>query len=409
LGHLGALFNPTHGWGGFDTSSDGGSYLLMSAEPRLSDHEKALYSRQIRLPGVGEAGQLRLRDSKVLVLGAGGLGSPVGLYLAAAGVGLIGIADPDKVEISNLHRQIVHGFDTLGLPKTISAAEALGEINPGLKVALHPEGFTVDNAAELVARYDLVVDGTDNFSTRFLAADACVLGARPLVHGSVLRETGQVGVFLPASGCYRCIYPVMPDPTSVPTCADAGVFGATCGVVGSWMASEVIAVILAKRRTSRLLVIDAAAGTSKSISLGVDPGCPACGASPTIRSLEKSAYASTLCPTPYSMTATPLEITVKEARNLLAGANPPILIDVREVDEHAVCRIDGARLIPMHSVPARLAEIPQDIPILVHCHHGGRSMKVTQFLRSKGYVAVSNIKGGIDAWSLEIDPKVPRY
>ena len=381
----------------------------MSAEPRLSDHERALYSRQMRLPGVGESGQLRLRDAKVLLLGAGGLGSPVGLYLAAAGVGLIGIADPDKVEVSNLHRQIVHGFDTLGLPKTISAAEALGEINPGLKVALHPEGFTVENAADLVARYDVVVDGTDNFATRFLAADACALGGCPLVHGSVLRESGQVGVFLPKSGCYRCLYPVIPDAASVPTCADAGVFGATCGVIGSWMASEAIAVLLAKRAASRLLVIDVAAGTSRLIARAPDPACPCCGAAPTIRALDKSAYAPAVCPTPPPMSETPLEVTVEEAQRLLAGPNPPLLIDVREADEYAVCRIAGSRLIPMNTVPTRLAEIPQDVPVLVQCHHGGRSMKVTQFLRSKGYSRVSNLKGGIDAWSLKVDPAVPRY
>lgn len=381
----------------------------MSADVRLTDHERALYARQIRLPGVGEAGQLRLREAKVLLLGAGGLGSPVGLYLAAAGVGLVGIADPDKVEISNLHRQIVHGFDTLGLPKTISAAEALGEINPGLKVALHPEGFTVGNAADLVARYDLVVDGTDNFATRFLAADACVLGARPLVHGSVLRETGQVGVFLPGSGCYRCLYPVMPDAASVPTCTEAGVFGATCGVIGSWMASEVISVLLGKRKASRLLVVDVEAGTSRLLALSADPVCPCCGAAPVIRSLEKAAYAPIACPATPSMSETPLEITVEEAQRLLAGPNPPLILDVRETDEYAICRIEGSRLIPMNSVPARLAEIPQDVPVLVQCHHGGRSMKVTQFLRAKGYARVTNLKGGIDAWSLKVDPSVPRY
>jgi adenylyltransferase/sulfurtransferase len=381
----------------------------MSADPRLSDHERALYSRQIRLPGVGESGQLRLRDAKVLLLGAGGLGSPVGLYLAAAGVGVIGIADPDKVEISNLHRQVIHGFDTLGLPKTVSAAEALGEINPGLKVALHPEGFTVENAAELVARYDVVVDGTDNFATRFLAADACVLGRRPLVHGSVLRESGQVGVFLPGAGCYRCLYPVIPDAASVPTCADAGVFGATCGVIGSWMASEVIAILQGRRTASRLQVIDVAAGSSQLLALSADPSCPCCGSSPRILALEKSAYAPTLCPASTPMSESPLEVTVEEASQLLSGPNPPVLIDVREPDEYAVCRIEGARLIPMNTVPARLAEIPRDVPVLVQCHHGGRSMKVTQFLRAKGFAHVSNLKGGIEAWSLKVDPKVPRY
>lgn len=382
----------------------------MSAEPRLTEHERALYARQIRLPGVGEAGQWKLRSAKVLLLGAGGLGSPAALYLAAAGVGHLGIADPDKVEVSNLHRQVLHGFDTLGLPKTISAAEALAEVNPGLQVALHPEGFTPANAAELVARYDLVVDGTDNFATRFLAADACVLGGRPLVHGSVLRAEGQVGVFLPGAGCYRCVYPVMPEAASVPTCAEAGVLGATCGVVGSWMASESLAVLLGRRTSSRLQVLDLDAGTSRALGLVADPACPVCGSAPSIRDLDPSRYApvcGTLSPAP--MSDQPLEVSVQEASRLLASAQPPLLLDVREPSEHAVCRIAGARLIPMNSIPARLAEIPQGVPILVHCHHGGRSLKVTQFLRAKGYAQVSNVQGGIEAWSLQIDPQVPRY
>lgn len=382
----------------------------MSTDARLGPHERELYSRQMRLSGVGEEGQLKLKSAKVLVLGAGGLGSPAALYLAAAGVGLLGIADPDKVELSNLHRQVLHGFDTLGLPKTISAAEALSELNPGLQVVLHPEGFTVDNAAELVARYDLVVDGTDNFATRFLAADACVLAAKPLVHGSVIRSEGQVGVFLPQAGCYRCVYPVMPDAASVPTCAEAGVWGATCGVVGSWMASEVIAVLLGRRTQSRLQVIDVEAGSGRVVKLTADPSCPACGAHPSIRALEKATYQPTTCATsPTSMSEHPLEVSIEEAARLLASAQPPVLIDVREPGEHATCCIAGAKLIPMATVPERLAEIPQDVPVLIHCHHGGRSLRVTQFLRAKGFTKVSNVQGGIDAWSLKIDPKVRRY
>lgn len=385
----------------------------MSAEPRLTEHERALYARQLRLPGVGESGQLKLRAAKVLLLGAGGLGSPVGLYLAAAGVGTLGIADPDKVEVSNLHRQILHGFDTLGLPKTISAAEALAEINPGLAITLHPEGFTPENAAELVARYDLIVDGTDNFATRFLTADACVLGRKPLVHGSVLRAEGQVGVFLPGAGCYRCVYPVMPDPASVPTCAEGGVLGATCGVIGSWMASEVISVLLGQRRESRLQVVDLTAGTSRVLRLSADPACPACGASPFIRDLAPSRYAATCratpIPAPTTMSTHPLEVSIEEAHRQLISAQPPFLLDVREPSEFAICQLPGAKLIPLNSIPERLAEIPRDVPVLVHCHHGGRSMKATQFLRAKGYAQVSNVQGGIDAWSLKVDPKVRRY
>jgi adenylyltransferase/sulfurtransferase len=345
-----------------------------------------------------------------LVLGAGGLGSPAALYLAAAGVGLLGIADPDQVELSNLHRQVLHGFDTLGLPKTISAAEALSEINPGLKIALHPEGLTCENAAELVARYDLVVDGTDNFATRFLAADACVLAGKPLIHGSVIRSEGQVGVFLPKQGCYRCVYPVMPAAASVPTCADAGVWGATCGVVGSWMASEVIAVLLGRRTQSRLHLVDVDAGTARVVHLAADSACPVCGHAPTILSLEKTSYQPTACqPTPTSMSEHPLEVSIEEAARLLASAQPPLLIDVREPSEHATCCIACAKLIPMALVPERLAEIPQGVPVLIHCHHGGRSLRVTQFLRAKGYAQVSNVQGGIDAWSLKVDPKVRRY
>lgn len=381
----------------------------MPADARLSDHERALYARQIRLPGLGEAGQARLRDSRVLVLGAGGLGSPLALYLASAGVGRIGIADPDKVEISNLHRQIIHGFDTLGLPKTISAAEALAEINPGLQVALHPEGFTPENALELASRYDLVADGTDNFATRYLAADACVLAGKPLVQGSVLRSAGQVAAFLPRCGCYRCVYPVMPDAASVPTCAEGGVLGATCGVIGSWMASEVLSVLLGQRTQSRLQIVDIAAGTSRVLQLAADPACPVCGTAPSIRTIDSSRYNPVCAPAPATMSEHPLEVSVEEAHRQLTGAHPPVLIDVREPDEHAICSIAGAKLIPMGMVPQRLAEIPQDVPVLIHCHHGGRSLRVTQFLRAKGYSKASNVKGGIDAWSLKVDPKVARY
>lgn len=381
----------------------------MSADAHLGPHERELYARQMGLPGVGEAGQLKIKHAKVLLLGAGGLGSPAALYLAAAGVGFIGVADPDKVELSNLHRQILHGFDTLGLPKTISAAEALSEINPGLTIALHPEGFTPENAVALVARYDLVVDGTDNFATRFLAADSCVLAGKPLVHGSVLRSEGQVGVFLPQAGCYRCVYPVMPAASSVPTCAEAGVWGATCGVVGSWMAAEVIAVLLGQRTSSRLQLVDVSAGTARVVQLKPDTDCPVCGHRPSILTITKDTYTPTLCPTQTAMSDHPLEVSIEETARQLASPTPPLLIDVREPSEHATCCISGAKLIPMASLPERLAEIPQGVPVLIHCHHGGRSMKVTQFLRAKGYTMVSNVQGGIEAWSLKIDPKVRRY
>lgn len=373
--------------------------------PSLQD----LYGRQMRLPGHGEDGQRRLAAARVLVIGAGGLGSPAALYLAAAGVGTLGIADPDRVELSNLHRQVLHRASTLGMPKTVSAAETLAELNPALEIVLHPEGFVPGNALELAGRYDVIVDGADNFGTRFLAADAAVLACRPLVHGSVLRAEGQVGIFMPGAGCYRCLYPQMPDPASVPTCGEAGVLGATCGVLGSWMASEAVAVILGRREGSRLILVDAEAGSAKPVGLARDAGCPCCGQAPSIRGIDASRYAAP-CPVVLSaMSEHPIEITVEEASRLLAQPAPPVLIDVREADELAICRIPGSMHIPLAELPERLAEIPAGRPLLIHCHHGGRSLRATQFLRARGRGDVSNVKGGIDAWSRQVDPSVPRY
>lgn len=374
--------------------------------PSLQD----LYGRQMRLPGHGEQGQVRLREARVLLVGAGGLGSPAALYLAAAGVGTLGIADPDAVELSNLHRQILHGHESLGLPKTVSAAEAIAAINPAIRVALHPEGLLPASALDLVRRYDLVLDGADNFATRFLAADACVLARKPLVHGSVLRFAGQVGVFLPGAGCYRCLYPMMPDAASVPTCGEAGVLGAACGVIGSWMAAEAVAVLLGRRVASRLLLVDVEAGSTRAVGVVRDPACPCCGDAPTLRGIDPSAYAAACPPSPpLAMSSLPLEITVVEAKRLLDQADPPVLVDVREADELAICRIPGSLHIPLAELPGRLAEIPAGRPVLIHCHHGGRSLRATQFLRRAGREAVSNVQGGIEAWSRQIDPSVPRY
>lgn len=375
----------------------------------MSSTLHARFGRQMRLPGHGEAGQARLAEARVLLVGVGGLGSPAALYLAAAGVGTIGIADPDKVELSNLHRQVLHGADSIGMPKTMSAAETLASVNPTLRLVLHPEGFRPDNALELAGRYDVVVDGADNFSTRFLAADACVLARKPLVHGSVLRATGQVGVFLPGLGCYRCLYPRIPDASSVPTCAEAGVLGATCGVVGSWMASEALAVLLGRRSESRLVLIDVDAGATRAVIVPRDAACPACGDRPDIVGIMPSRY-DAACATPATAPADcPLEISVAEARELLGQAGPPLLLDVREADELAICRLPGSLHIPLGDLPSRLAEVPRDRMVIVQCHHGGRSLRATHFLRSKGHPRVTNLKGGIDAWSLRIDPSVPRY
>lgn len=366
----------------------------------------------MRLPQVGEDGQRMLLGAKVLLVGVGGLGSPVALYLAAAGVGIMGLADPDRVTLSNLHRQVLHSFDTLGLPKTVSAAEALSALNPGLRVALYPEGLTPANAEELVRRYDVIVDGADNFSTRFLVSDAAVLAGKPLVHGSILQDAGQVGVFLPKQGCYRCLYPQMPDSASVPTCAEAGVLGATCGVVGAWMASEVIAIILGQRQHSRLTLVNLDAGSARTLAITPEPACLTCSSQATLRRIDPAQYAPSCAPSapaPFMSATLPLEVSVEELVRLRSTTPQAILLDVREASEVAFCQMGATHHIPLGQLGERWAELPKDLPILIHCHHGGRSMKATQFLRAKGLAAVSNVAGGIEAWSCRIDPKVPRY
>jgi sulfur-carrier protein adenylyltransferase/sulfurtransferase len=373
----------------------------------MSSDLTSRYGRQMRLPGFGEAGQRRLLGARVLLVGAGGLGSPAALYLAAAGVGTLGLADPDGVELSNLHRQILHGAESLGTPKVISAAETLGALNPTVRVVLHGEGLLPSNALDLIRGYDLVVDGADNFPTRFLANDACVLAGKPLVHGSILGSGGQVGLFLPGRGCYRCLYPEMPDPASVPTCGEAGVLGATCGVIGSWMASEALAILLGQRDASRLILAEVGAGTSRCLAIKPDPACPCCGRAPAVRAIDPAAYGpSCAAMTPGSC---PLEITVEETRDLLKAGGGVVLLDVREPDELAICRMGATHHIPLGQLGERWGELPTGARILVHCHHGGRSLRATHFLRSKGLSAVSNVKGGVDAWSCRIDPSVPRY
>lgn len=372
----------------------------------MSNDLTARFGRQMRLPGFGETGQRALLGARVLLVGAGGLGSPAAIYLAAAGVGTLGVCDPDAVEISNLHRQVLHGAESLGTPKVISAAETIGALNPETRVVLHGEGLVPANALELVRAYDLVVDGADNFATRFLVSDACVLADRPLVHGSILGSGGQVGVFLPGKGCYRCLYPSMPDPASVPTCGEAGVLGATCGVIGSWMASESIAVLLRSRLGSSLILAEVAGGGARRLRIEPDPACPCCGGRPAIRGIDPAAYLPTC--SPMRPEDCPLEITVEEARDLVAGREV-VLLDVREPDELEICRMGATHHIPLGQLGERWGELPAGSRLLVHCHHGGRSLRATHFLRAKGLARVSNVKGGIEAWSCRIDPGVPRY
>ncbi len=383
--------------------------------PDLSPAELARYSRHILLDQIGVEGQRRLAAARVLVVGAGGLGSPAALYLAAAGVGTLGIADFDRVAAHNLQRQLLHDDRAVGQPKVESAIRRLRATNPFIEVVAHAEGVTAENALALFATYDVIVDGSDNFGTRYLTNDAAHLARKPLVYGSVFKFEGQVAVFDTGNGgpCHRCLFPEPPDAGSVPSCGEAGVIGALCGVIGSLQALEAIKLITGAGEVLRgkLLTYDALTQNFRTLALARDPHCLLCGDSPGIRLLEAGRYAAACAPLP-SMPDTdhPLEISVTEAKRLLDESPCGVLlIDVREPHETEIARIRGAELIPMQQIPERAHDLPRDEHLLIMCHHGGRSMRVTEFLRSRGFTAVSNVAGGIDAWAEQIDPGLARY
>lgn len=385
--------------------------------PSLDPAALRRYSRQILLEEIGVAGQQKLSQAKVLIVGAGGLGSPAALYLAAAGIGTLGIVDLDLVEEHNLQRQLLHPTDSVGQPKVDSAAATLRSLNPLITIAGHPKGVTPDNAIELFQRYDIIVDGTDNFPVRYLNNDAAFLAKRPLVHGSIFKFEGQVSVFdaQQDSPCYRCIFPEPPKSGSVPNCGEAGVIGALCGVIGSMQALEVIKLLTDYGAPLRgqLLTYRALDHRTDTLKVPRSPDCPLCGKSPSITSIEPSRYRP-VCetPPPSSMNESnhPLEITVKEAHELLAASPEAVtLIDVREPHELEICSVDIARHIPMRQIPENLSELPRDQHLLIMCHHGGRSRRVTEYLRSQGLTAVTNVDGGIDGWAQDINPQLARY
>jgi adenylyltransferase/sulfurtransferase len=392
-------------------------------QPTLTPAELSRYSRHILLDEIGVEGQRRLAAARVLVVGAGGLGSPAALYLAAAGVGTLGLADFDRVEEHNLQRQLLHGTGSVGKLKTESAAARLADVNPFVRVQTHTEGVTVGNARELFSHYDVIVDGSDNFATRYLNNDAAFFAGRPLVYGAIFKFEGQVSVFDPARGgpCYRCLFPEPPPSGSVPGCGEAGVMGALCGVIGSLQALEAIKLVVGfgEPLRGRLLTYDALRQQFTTLTLARDPDCPLCGRRPRITELrpENHDAACGLVRAPAkaekdSMNSEnpPLEITVTETKHLLETAAGSVhLIDVREAHEVEICRIPGAEHIPMRQIPERLGDLPKDKHLLIHCHHGGRSLRVTEFLRSRGFPAVSNVAGGIEAWALQIDPALRRY
>lgn len=387
--------------------------------PELSPAELSRYSRHILLGEIGVEGQRRLAASRVLVIGAGGLGSPAALYLAAAGIGTLGIADFDRVEDHNLQRQLLHDRASIGQAKVESAAARLRAANPFIQVAVHADGITADNALEIFAQYDVIVDGTDNFGARYLNNDAAFFARKPLVFGSVFKFEGQVSVFRPSAGgpCYRCLFPDPPPLGSVPGCGEAGVLGALCGVIGSLQALEAVKLILnlGEPLVGRLLTYDALGQSFATLALKRRPSCTLCGDTPSIRHLQAPASAaacSTPVNSPQAMSAEnyPLEISVVEAKRLLDSSSDAVtLLDVREPWETQICQVSGAQFIPMRQVPEHLGDLPADRHFLVMCHHGARSRNVTDFLRSRGFARVSNVAGGIASWADEIEPTMPRY
>jgi sulfur-carrier protein adenylyltransferase/sulfurtransferase len=376
----------------------------------LSHAEVLRYSRHLLLPEVGMAGQRKLKAARVLTIGAGGLGSPLSLYLAAAGVGTIGIVDFDVVDLTNLQRQIVHGTSTLGQPKLQSAEARLTDVNPNVRIEQHETRLTSDNALEILREYDIVVDGSDNFPTRYLVNDACVLLGKPNVYGSIFRFEGQASLFYAKEGpCYRCLYSEPPPPGLVPSCAEGGVLGVLPGIIGSIQALETIKWIIGAGDSliGRLLLFDALKLRFRELQLRKDPSCPLCGENPTIRELvDYEAFCGIGAEPEY---AGP-EITAEElAREMRQKGGDLVLIDVREPHEWDIAHIEGARLIPLGQLPERLSELDGHAEIVTHCHHGARSMKALQLLKGAGFARVRSLAGGIDAWADRIEVGVPRY
>ena len=382
---------------------------------QLSASERQRYSRHMLLPEIGEEGQERLKDARVLCVGVGGLGSPAALYLAAAGVGTLGLVDFDRVDVTNLQRQIIHGTADVGRSKLESARDRLHAINPGVAVETFDARLSASNALDLVARFDLVLDGTDNFTARYLVNDACVMAGKPNAWGSIFRFEGQASVFsAPGGPCYRCLHPEPPPPGLVPSCAEAGVLGVLPGIIGTIQATEAIKVILGigEPLVGRFLVYDALRMRFRELRLPKDPDCAVCGTHPTITELrEYGEYCEGSLARRGSEGAEAADpgLTPAALKARIDAGIAPVILDVREPFEHAICRIPGARLIPLGELPRRLSELNPGDDIVVHCKSGGRSAKAVALLREHGYARASNLTGGILAWINEIDPAQPRY
>lgn len=374
----------------------------------LSTAELQRYARHLAIPEFGIEAQRKLKAARVLCIGAGGLGSPITMYLAAAGVGTLGLVDADVVEVSNLQRQLLFGQSDLGRPKLDAARDRLLDINPHLVLNRYAERFTAANAMKLAADYDLIIDGTDNFPTRYLSNDVAVWLKKPNVYGSILRFEGQVGVFAPHLGapCYRCMSPQPPAPGLVPSCAEGGVLGVLPGIIGTMQALEAIKLItgIGEPLLGKLLHVDTLGMRFRTFTLRRDPECPVCGEKPTITApIDYEGFCG-IKSTPKVKT-----ISVTELHALRQQGTPHFLLDVREPDEYATARIEGSVLIPLAQVTARAGELPRDLPLYVHCKLGGRSAKAVAALEELGFTNATNVTGGITAWSDEVDAGVPRY
>jgi molybdopterin/thiamine biosynthesis adenylyltransferase/rhodanese-related sulfurtransferase len=373
-------------------------------ERNLSPDEKIRYSRQTILSQIGVEGQLQLKNARILMIGAGGLGSSPAIYLAAAGVGTIGLVDDDKVSLSNLHRQILHYTSDLDKPKVLSAREKLEKINPHVHIITHQTRLTAANARELFADYDLILDGTDNLPSRYLINDACVLTKKNFIFGGVFQFEGQLSIFGADGPCYRCLFRDPPPPDEMPSCAEAGVIGVIPGIIGLMQANEAIKWIcqIGEPLVGRLLIYDALTARLREIKIKKDPDCPVCGTHPTITALQEYNWQC-------ADDAKPGDISVQELKQQRTK-NPKIyLLDVREQNEWDIARIEGAHLKPLSTLKDHFNDVPKDQPVYCFCKMGGRSAKAVAFLKSQGYANAVNVKGGIQAWSVEIDSSVPQY
>ncbi|MCC7043832.1 MAG: molybdopterin-synthase adenylyltransferase MoeB [Acidobacteria bacterium] len=393
----------------------GGSPSGDSAAPELNNDEVRRYSRHLIMPEVGVEGQRKLKQAKVLCIGAGGLGSPASLYLAAAGVGTLGLVDFDTVDFSNLQRQVLFSTDDVGRPKIKAATDRLRGLNPNIRVVGHETALNSNNALDLFRDYDIIVDGTDNFPTRYLTNDACVLLGKPNVYGSIFRFDGQVSIFATKDGpCYRCLYPEPPPPGLVPSCAEGGVLGVLPGVVGTIQATEAIKLIIGAGDPliGRLLLFDALQMKFRTLKLQRDPNCPVCGDRPTVTKLIDYEQFCGITPqvkaADSGKVAPELEISVVDLKARLEKGDV-WLLDVREPREYEITKIAGSTLIPLGELPKRLDELPKDRDIAIHCKSGVRSAKAVNLLKEKGFDRVQNVRGGILEWNARLDPDQPTY